>query len=286
MPARPGTLLRFLRVPAAPTAPADVAAGFALSGGDADSLLRVTLAAGASLFLYLGGMGLNDVCDRAHDAIHRPGRPIPSGELPLPAAATIVALLFATALVLAALAGGRVLAVVLLLAVLVVGYDAGGKGVAVLGPLLMAGCRALNLLLGGAAAGSWLEPPLPLLHGLYSAGLTAGAVHEEGRSVPRRFIAFALMNLAAPLAAAALVPRQWNALPFAAVLSVVLASAAVRVVRSRSPKDVQGWVRIGVVGFLLYDASLLAGAGRWLPSLVAAALLPACLALGRRYPPS
>jgi 4-hydroxybenzoate polyprenyltransferase len=154
-------ILRLCRIPAVFTALGNVIAGVVLARGGCFHL-RDLLVVGASAGLYLGGMVLNDYCDRAIDAIERPERPIPSGEV-TPAFARGLAIgLLAAGVLLAALHGGAALAVALPLAACVVAYDAWAKGTP-LGPLAMGACRFLNVCLGLAVAAprpgwTWLAP--------------------------------------------------------------------------------------------------------------------------------
>jgi 4-hydroxybenzoate polyprenyltransferase len=75
------TALRLGRVSNLPTVWTNVAAGMALTGVEAlpPGLLAV-LGLGASL-LYVGGMYLNDAFDARWDAVHRPERPVPAGDV-------------------------------------------------------------------------------------------------------------------------------------------------------------------------------------------------------------
>ncbi|HUE37979.1 MAG TPA: UbiA family prenyltransferase, partial [Candidatus Binatia bacterium] len=72
------------------TAVADTLAGLALGfGGLAAVPARGFWLLGACAALYLGGMALDDYCDRDVDARERPERPIPSGRVPAAAALAI-----------------------------------------------------------------------------------------------------------------------------------------------------------------------------------------------------
>ncbi|HWM84456.1 MAG TPA: UbiA family prenyltransferase, partial [Kofleriaceae bacterium] len=73
-------LLTLCRIPNVFTAFANVAAGVLLARGG-DFLLRDLLLVLASGCLYLAGMVLNDYFDRDWDALERPERPIPSGQV-------------------------------------------------------------------------------------------------------------------------------------------------------------------------------------------------------------
>ena len=75
-----GALLRLLRIPIVFTAAANVAAGVMLARGGVLRASDLALCA-ASACLDLAGMALNDYFDRDIDALERPERPIPSGEI-------------------------------------------------------------------------------------------------------------------------------------------------------------------------------------------------------------
>src|SRR5688572_2665156 len=78
--------LELVRLPNVFTAAADVLMGYLFTHESlADRQLVVALV-GASCSLYLAGMVLNDVFDLKVDMLERPGRPLPSGRVPLAAA--------------------------------------------------------------------------------------------------------------------------------------------------------------------------------------------------------
>ncbi len=83
--------LRLGRVSNLPTVWTNVLAGMTLAGGGASVSMTAVLLLSLTLF-YLGGMYLNDAFDRRIDAIERPERPIPSGQVK---AATVFATGFA-----------------------------------------------------------------------------------------------------------------------------------------------------------------------------------------------
>ena len=145
--------LRLLRVPNLLTAPGDALAGGVLAA-EAWPGAEIWAAGGAMLLVYAGGLVLNDYFDMARDAVERPERPLPSGQV-TPWAALIVAVsLLAAGPALAWLAcGGEAGRMALVVAFLVVAYDAGGKRMFGLGPLLMGACRGGSVLVGAVAAG-------------------------------------------------------------------------------------------------------------------------------------
>jgi len=141
------------RVSNLPTVWSNILCAWIIVGGY-NSLQLASLLLGASL-LYVGGMYLNDYCDRDFDSELRPERPIPSGLIPAPAvraiAATLLLLGFAALAwtgfaadatdwhryLPAAFAAGTVLAILL--------YDSNHKQNPI-APIYMAACRALLYL--------------------------------------------------------------------------------------------------------------------------------------------
>lgn len=284
--------LRLCRLAAVFSALSNIAAGLAISG----RLTPWTAANGwlclASAGLYLAGMVWNDYFDREIDAIERPKRPIPSGQVPAQRAWRLGLGLLVTGLVAAALAGwhaghpGHALGVALPLALAVWAYDAGGKQT-LAGPWLMGACRSLNVLLGASlTAGGLLasaffsaapagDPPADLVEplsrwapwavagalGLYVAGVTLFAKDEAGQSTRRKLgIALLVVNLGLAVLAGWLV---WGADPLGRGRRAVLALAMIAVVINRAgwrawqnpgPVPVQQGVRTLLSWIILIDA--------------------------------
>ncbi|AQZ64125.1 hypothetical protein BKM31_24055 [[Actinomadura] parvosata subsp. kistnae] len=161
-------LLELVRAPAALSVPGDVAAGAA--AGQVLGPRTVGLAC-SSVCLYWAGMAANDWADRHLDATERPERPIPSGRVSPGAALGVAVGLTAAGLTTAALAGGRrALAVAVPLAGAIWAYDLVAKNTPA-GPLVMAACRGLDVLLGATAKPPPQRPTPPprglaLLRGL------------------------------------------------------------------------------------------------------------------------
>lgn len=168
------------------TAASNVIAGYLLAGGSWRPFLPLGLLIVTSCCLYSAGMVLNDVFDAELDAQQRPERPIPSGRVKRGSAFRFGLALLALSLVAATLVSGlaghiKPLAVAVTLAVVIITYDYWAKPT-YLGPLVMGGCRTLNVLLGASASGSWLNTPAVLFYaaviGIYTVGLTWLARHE------------------------------------------------------------------------------------------------------------
>ncbi|GAA3153332.1 SCO3242 family prenyltransferase [Nonomuraea salmonea] len=151
-------LAELVRAPAALSVPGDViagaAAGRALGPGTAGL-------ACSSVCLYWAGMAANDWADRDLDAAERPERPIPSGRVRPGEALAVAAGLTAAGLAVAGLTGGRrALAIAAPLAAAVWTYDLAAKNTRA-GPLLMAVCRGLDVLLGATSTPAPARAPAP-----------------------------------------------------------------------------------------------------------------------------
>ena len=145
--------LRLFRVVNLPTVPGDVLVGAAaFSAGGLVSARDLALASAASVFLYMFGLADNDIVGAGTDS----GRPIPDGEISLPAAKRARAACLCAGLGLLA-AGGTLMLSALAVAVATVAavlvYNRTKR------PLWMGACRGLNALLGAAVfAPLWFMP--------------------------------------------------------------------------------------------------------------------------------
>nr|WP_258341450.1 UbiA family prenyltransferase [Saccharopolyspora gregorii] len=167
-------LIALTRAPAALTALGDTAVGAAAAGRPLRG--RRALLPVSSVALYWAGMALNDWADRELDAAERPERPIPSGRLGAGAALGIAAVLAGSGAAAAAVVGSAEAGLVAALAAAVVGYDVVFKtGPA--GPVAMAACRGLDVLLGaGGARAAWPAAALLAAHTCSVTALSRGEV--------------------------------------------------------------------------------------------------------------
>jgi 4-hydroxybenzoate polyprenyltransferase len=264
------------------TAYADILAGFATAPGAPIAALPYLLL--ATTGLYGGGVVFNDVFDAKLDAVERPERPIPSGSVSLAAAAVFGAALLGGGVFIAwrwsTLSG----AIAIATGASALLYDAAGKHHAVLGPVNMGLCRALNLLVGASAAGhisgiQWLLAAVPLC---YIAGITAlsrGEVKGGTRAAARISAAWLLASLVL-LAAGAVGSGSraaWG-IPFVAALVVRIAAPFLRAFASLSPAAIRNAVKTGVLSLILLDASLAAlFAGPWYAVGILLLYIPAML---------
>ncbi|HXD89250.1 MAG TPA: UbiA family prenyltransferase [Urbifossiella sp.] len=286
---------QLLRLPNVFTAFADIAmtacVGIAvLPEVSREYLQTMALLALASGCLYLAGMVWNDIFDREEDRRDRPFRPLPSGRVTLRTAAFLGTGLTFAGVALAFLANAAVLGICLACAVLL--YDAWLKRTP-LGPIAMAACRFLNVLLGlSAIPDAALSEPLRLhlsaVVGIYIVGVTWFARTEAAASNRWHLRGAALVMAAALVLALVLRNRlAVSAAPAAFLFPYLLVAfgfwigvAIARAIRQPGSKEVQTAVKRCVLGLAALDA-VLATAFVGVPGLLLLLLLPPALALGK-----
>jgi 4-hydroxybenzoate polyprenyltransferase len=275
----PSTHLKLGRVSNLPTVWTNVLAGTILSGGASGA--RTALVALAMSMFYVGGMYLNDYCDRHIDARERPERPIPRGEISQTSVAVIgLALLFAGIALMISFGIAAAVAS-LALAAAIVAYDWFHKRNPA-APLVMGLCRGLVYCAAGAAAiGDFSGVPVVAAVALvaYTAGLTYAARQESLGSVGKLW---PLLFLAAPMLV--IWPAAQHGIVGTAVFFGVIANAGVALyllVRRPVPKSVPYAVGLLIAGLSLVDSSFLASVGAITASVVAVGGFAATLALQR-----
>jgi 4-hydroxybenzoate polyprenyltransferase len=302
---------QLVRLPNVFSAVADIVLGFLVTGalwsGEPAEALRwsrlgpfVCLLI-ASTLLYWGGMVFNDYFDLNEDRRDRPGRPLPSGRVAVSTALWLGMGCLAGGVLFALLADLQAdalrfvstsIAICLVMAILL--YD-GALKETWLGPLVMGGCRMLNILLGLSVVGSF--PPgwgllLAAVIGIYIAGVTLFARTEATMSnasdlttAAAVIAASLLMALAVPALAQA---RAGDAtfstsllFPYLLVVfGFYLAAAIVPAIRSPAPNRVQSAVKRALLGLVLFDALLACSLVGTLGLLLALLILPG-IYLGR-----
>lgn len=283
------TLLRWLRLPLAPTAACDSAACLLLAlGAGAREAARPehqhvsdgyaapqwpdaagwAALAGTSLLTYAFGMGLNDWADRRRDRTLAPTRPIPSGALSPGIALAIVLLLGGAAALLGGGPWGSRAAVLVALGA-AAAYNLLLKRWLVPGACAMGAVRAANAMVGVAPlvwTGYWfvLHAPLwvvlaPLCVGLYSAAVNVLSTTEEVDSPARVRMARVLAALAFA-GAAGLAMLAAGRITLAAVIAsgTVLSLLFARVPRAGPPKR---QVLEMLLGLYLLAAVIAGGSG-------------------------
>lgn len=245
--------LRLGRVSNLPTVFSNLLAGMALAGSVELPALMLLIVA-VSL-IYVAGMFLNDAFDRAHDSLVRPDRPIPSGQVSATRVFVAGYVLMAAGLALLAIFGWRVLGVAVALCGFVLWYDIHHKGNP-LSPILMGICRALVYVLAALVGGAAILVA-PMLALFYVAGLTYAAKKENllefGNAWPLLLFALPIVWVGAN--------ATWTAAPFLLVF-VAWTGYALRMLLVRNARDIPHVVGALIAGISLFDAVLIAEAGR------------------------
>ncbi len=279
-----GDLVELVRLPAVASVPGDSLAGASLAIDGRLSGRTALLPLSASL-LYLGGMALNDYADRHVDASERPHRPIPSGRVSPGQAALVAHALTAAGLVAASLAGRRTLAVAVPLAAAVYAYDLVLKDTPA-GPVAIAACRTLDVLLGGSVGRLRDDAPAAAAIGVHTLVLSAVSRHEvEGASPEFAARATAASVLVAGVAAIALVAssrRRLGGLALLGAYAVSQVREGLAAVADPGPQALQRMVGAGVLAVIPLQGAFLASSGRSALGAGVTALWPAARRLARR----
>jgi 4-hydroxybenzoate polyprenyltransferase len=289
------TYLRLLRLPNVFTAVADVMLGFIFTHGAGEPALWLGLLVAASCCIYLAGMVLNDLFDRDIDAVERPGRPIPSGRVPL----RIASMLGFGLLGLGVAMTGAVTALTDELRPAVVGIALAGAVLLYdrwlkrtpLGPLGMGACRFLNVLLGMS---TFAEPWQPVHWwiagsvGVYIVGVTWFARTEASAS-SRVQLSLATLVMLGGVAALARypylvddlllgLPDRW--ILFWGVLAALVGWRCIRAIADPESANVQAAVKNSILSLIVLDAAAAVPVGGLYWSIAILALIVPATLLG------
>lgn len=277
--------LELVRAPAALTVWGDTVAGAAATGEPLRG--KRMLLPLSSVAFYWAGMAINDWADRELDAAERPERPIPSGRISPNAALGTGATLTATGLGIAAFAGGRrATSFAVPLAATLWAYDTVLKKTPV-GPLGMAACRTLDVLLGAREPRKATRAALAL--GVHTLGVTAlstgevrGAAPATARGALTGTAVAATVVAAAPATG---LPGRLAALAAGTLYGRFVGSAQLAAVRDPSAATVRKATGTGIHGMVPLQSALTAR-GSLLAAAAVAAALPVARALSRRVSPT
>jgi 4-hydroxybenzoate polyprenyltransferase len=261
----------------------------------------LALLLGSSSCLYMAGMVLNDLFDFELDSLERPHRPLPSGRIHASTARWLGIALIMAGVVLGWLVGWLTLTwrpgiVATALAVLVVVYDASLRRTP-LAPLVLGGCRGLNVLLGMSLAPYAWHPVNYTVAGgigLYILGVTWFA-RDEAQTSHRLQLALATVLLLAGIGVLAAYPSladaaladvsrpiflaRWRLLML--LLATLIGWRCVRAIAVPSPANVQGAVKYCIVSLIVLDAAVCFTVRGWAGAVPILALLVPTLFLGR-----
>ncbi len=148
---------QLMRISLAPSAIGDAWLGLLLGAGTLPLRPAALIPIAASLCVYCGGLALNDLVDREEDRRTRPGRPVPSGAVPLWGAWVLALVLLLAGPAIAALASPGAALAYAAVALIAVLYDVAGRG-PLRGPVLLGLARAGNVAAAAVAAGALFNP--------------------------------------------------------------------------------------------------------------------------------
>lgn len=280
-----------------PTAAADIVAGSAIAAGLTgidvsglalgDLLSGLLYLVGSSVFLYAGGVVLNDVFDAETDRKERPERPIPRGAVTQRAAGYFGALLLLAGVAAAAGHSLPSAAIAAVLALSILAYDAVAKKHAFFGPLAMGLCRSLNLWLGMSLVSYAFYPAILAVPLVYIFAVTTVSRDEVdgGRKKPLILagILYAIVIFSVGILVAYGTGHLLYTLPFMAIFGLMVFRPLAGAFRDPSPEHIRKAVKWGVIGIIALDACWAAGMGTWWLGVVVLALLPLSRALARGF---
>lgn len=289
-------LARLCRPANLPTAAADILAGIAISCffsgiASVDYFLvdtgTITLLVFSSVFLYAGGVVLNDVFDAKLDAVERPERPIPSGIVSIKEGASLGAILMLLGCALAVMVSDISGYIAIILAATIYMYDAIAKKHTFFGPLVMGICRGLNLLLGISILGElpiiWITI-IPVLYIFAITLISRGEVHGDNK----KHIVMAAVIYATVIAliATGVAIHSTNLLisiPFLTLFAVMIYRPLVKAYKENSPEHIKKAVMAGVLSLVIMDACWAAGFSNWYIAIGILLLLPLSIMLSKLF---
>ncbi|WP_436500022.1 SCO3242 family prenyltransferase [Actinokineospora sp. HUAS TT18] len=280
--------VQLVRAPAALTVLGDTVAGAAASGRPLTG--RRLLLPLASVALYWSGMALNDWSDRRLDAVERPERPIPSGRISPNAALATAVGLSAAGLGIAAWAGGRdSLRVAGLLTAAVWSYDTVLKSTPV-GPVAMAACRGLDVLLGAGHARSGAALPAAAAlasHTLAVTALSRGEVHGGSSATATAALGGTAVTALAAIGGPAPSPRHRLAgVAGAVAYAATVGRAQYAALVDPTAASVRQATKAGIHGMVPLQSALAARSGSVLGAALVSLALPLARRLSRKVSPT
>lgn len=262
--------LRLGRVSNLPTVWTNTIAGIVLTGGVIEDYRIVPIIIALSL-TYIGGMFLNDAYDAEIDAVERPERPIPSGQISRSAVFQWSYVMFAISVVILLAVGGVIPALsgVCLVGTIIV-YNRHHKNNPI-SPFIMGLCRVFVFLTAASCYVFPLEVPVFIGAGLllaYLIGLTYIAKQENFGRVENLW---PLLFLGAPILYGGYLAL--NYLPVAPFWLIFTGWVLVALyfLWRRGPGDIPRAVVSLIAGMCLLDAVLIANSGEMQLAIIAVA---------------
>lgn len=285
--------LSLMRPANLPTAAADIFAGVAISGllatGEVSqaSVISLVCLVLASVFLYAGGVVLNDVFDYKLDQIERPERPLPSGLISVSSAALFGVFLLLIGIAFAFNVHNFSGFFAMGLAASIVAYDGFSKKFGFLGPLNMGLCRSLNLLLGMSIFGSISNPWIAIIPLVYIFAITLisrGEVHGNNKShIIWAGILYALVIFGVVSMVYVQTREIMPMLLFLAVFGFLVFRPLINAYHLNSPGNIKKAVIAGVLSLIVLDAAIAVGFSVWWYGLLILLLLPLSMLLSKIF---
>jgi 4-hydroxybenzoate polyprenyltransferase len=241
----------------------------------------------ASIFLYAGGVILNDVFDFRIDKVERPERPIPSGLISLKSAAVYGGTVLLIGIFLAFLVHNLSGWIATALAISILLYDAIAKKYGFFGPLAMGFCRGLNLVLGMSvlgALGLWQMAAIPIVYIFAITLISRGEVYGENKNhIVLAGILYATVIFAVLFVAHWYTDKVLFPLLFLALFAVSVFRPLVKAYSDNSPRNIKKAVMVGVLSLVVLDASIAVSFSVWWYGLLVLALLPLSMGLSKLF---
>lgn len=290
--------LQLVRLPALFSAWGDIWLGYLATHTHLLPVHEVALLMLSTTGLYLGGMAFNDYFDREVDARERPNRPIPSGAVSASSAFKIATGLTVIGVLATVPLGTRSLMIALAIVLCVLGYNSKFKSTS-LGPLVMAACRFLNILLGASLV-SWEGNSgifnVAALMGAYIFMLTWFGKNEAEESSPKLLkmatggLILVWLVMGAYLFYEKMIgpnsPDLYSRAGAAVgvgVIAVIVLRKILPAISSPGPAQVQSAMRSLLMAILLLDAMLILGTnGCWGYTVAALCLMIPARLIGRQ----
>lgn len=280
-----------------PTAVADILAGVAIAGFFGieeagmvamNSFFKdIFFLVFASVFLYAGGVVLNDFFDFKIDQIERPERPIPSGLVSPKSAMVFGVALLLIGTLLAFFVTTLCGVIALILAICIVLYDAFSKKHAVIGPLNMGVCRGLNLILGMSILGVmnyWWFALIPIAYIFAITLISRGEVHGKNK---KHIVLAGVLYTGVIFAVTGIVYLYTGMLMltilFLLIFAVLIFRPLLKAYQINSPENIKKAVIAGVLSLIVLDASIAVGFSNWWYGLGIVALLPISIMLSKLF---
>lgn len=276
------------------TSVADVIAGIAIAsytyGQSFTGLMLVPcmLLCFSTACLYGGGIVFNDVFDAETDALERPERAIPSGDISKGIAIRMGIILLVTGIGFAAASNPISGIVGVLIALAALAYDKYGKHHSFLGPLSMGICRGLNLLLGisilPAALVSWGILALVPVVFIFAITMISRGEVTGGTSYTLKIAAVLYALVIASILGISILLHTWIwAALLLAGFSVMVYKPLADAIREPVGKHIGLAVRGGILALVLMDAAWAAAFSAVLMPALICLLLPVSLWLAKRF---